>query len=79
MPRHELSQEFDLRTRGMSKAECTVSIKIDGRELPNMAVVGGALEEIIKLVQERVTDSFKVVPERVATPIAEPYKSPTQS
>jgi hypothetical protein len=38
---------------------------IDGTELPNMAVLGAALEEAIELIQQRVTDSYKAVPERV--------------
>jgi hypothetical protein len=40
-------------------------MSVDGKELPNMAVLGKALEEAIELIQNRVTESYKVVPERV--------------
>ena len=51
---------------------CEVGIKIDGRELPNMAVVGEALEAAIEVIMKHVTDSYKEVPERDgATPMAE--------
>jgi hypothetical protein len=38
---------------------------VDGKELPTMAVLGAALEEAIELIQKKVTESYKVVPERV--------------
>ena len=47
-----------------TKVECEVGMTVNGRELPNMAILGAALEEAIKLIQERVTESYKVVPAR---------------
>jgi hypothetical protein len=60
---------FELTTRGVyAKVDCEVGIKVKGKELPNMAVLGTALEEAIELIQKIVTDSYKVVPERT-TPV----------
>ena len=44
-----------------------------------MAVLGAAVEEAIEMIQNRITESYKVVPERVNTPIAEPYKTAQDS
>lgn len=65
MPKNGLRQTFKLKTRGMSEVDCEIGITIEGRELPNMAVLGGALEDAVALVQTKVTESYKVVPERV--------------
>jgi len=69
MPRSGLRHEFELSTRNAyTKVKCELNLILDGRELPNMAVLGEALEDAVKLVQNRVTESYKVVPERVASP-----------
>lgn len=66
MPKTGIRQTFDLTTRNAyTKCECEVGMSVDGKELPNMAVLGKALEEAIELIQNRVTESYKVVPERV--------------
>lgn len=65
MPASGLRTEFDLRTRGLQTVKCEVGIKIDGRELPNLAVMGDALEKAVELIQQHVTESYAKVPERV--------------
>jgi hypothetical protein len=60
---------FELTTRGpYAKVDCEVGIKVKGKELPNMAVLGEALEKAVELIQLHVTESYKVVPERT-TPV----------
>jgi hypothetical protein len=66
MPKTGLRQTFDLTTRNAyTKCGCEVGLTVDGKELPTMAVLGAALEEAIELIQKKVTESYKVVPERV--------------
>jgi len=61
-----LRTEFQLSTRGaMTKVDCEIGLKVDGRELPNLAVLGAALEAAVDRVQQIVTESYTVVPERV--------------
>lgn len=65
MPKVNLREEFDMTTRDKyTKVGCAIGMTVDGKELPNMAVLGNALEEAIKLIQERITESYKVVPPR---------------
>ena len=73
MPDMGLRESFDLETRNKyTKVECEVGLKVSGRELPNMAVLGEALEAAIELIQAKVADSYKEVPVRDgATPMAE--------
>lgn len=60
-----LRQEFDLQTRSAyTTVKCEIGLKVDGRELPNMEVLGGALEEAIAVIREKVQESYKRVPER---------------
>lgn len=76
MPTTGIRQEFDLTTRSSyTKVKAEIGLKIEGSELPNMAILGDALEAARQLIQEKVTESYKVVPERVDTEIAEPYKA----
>lgn len=76
MPITGLRQEFELETRNKyTKVTAEIGFKVNGRELPSMAVLGAAVEEAIELIQNKITESYKVVPERVNTPIAEPYKT----
>ena len=67
MPNSGIRTEFDLRTRGLQTVKCEIGIKIDGRELPNLAVMGNALEKAVEVLQQVVTESYTVVPERVTT------------
>jgi hypothetical protein len=79
MPNTGLRQEFEMTTRDrFTKVNCEIGMKVDGRELPNMAVLGAALEEAIELIRSKVTESYKVVPPRVDTPVADPYASKSQ-
>jgi hypothetical protein len=45
-----------------------LGLVLDGREIPNAAVLGSALEEAVKLVQDRITESYQVVPVRNEPP-----------
>lgn len=74
MPATQMSQDFELETRNRyTKVNTELTIKVDGRELPNMAVLGSVLEECIELIRTKIRQSYEVVPPRVDTPIAEPY------
>jgi len=76
MPVTGLRHEFDLTTRSQfTKVKAEIGIKVDGKELPNMGVLGEALEAATELLQQKITESYKVVPARTDTKIAEPYKS----
>jgi len=71
MAKTGLKSSFELTTRTPhTKVACEVSFIVDGRELPNMAVLGEALEAAVILIQEKVTESYKEVPARVADPVA---------
>jgi len=66
MPTNSLKQSFDLTTRNaFTKVECEIAMSINGRELPSMEVLGKAFETGILAIQNAVTESYKVVPERV--------------
>lgn len=66
MPKNALNQSFDLTTRNaFTKVECEIAMTINGRELPSMEVLGKAFEIGILAIQDAVTESYKVVPERV--------------
>jgi len=77
MPKTVIRESFELQTRDRyTKVQCDVGMTVDGRELPSAAVLGDALDEAIKLIQNRITESYKVVPARnefeqpaVTTPI----------
>ena|SRR5215471_8517610 len=71
MAKTGLRSSFELTTRTPhTKVNCEVAMTVDGRELPNMAVLGEALEAAVLMIQERVTESYKEVPARVADPVA---------
>lgn len=75
MPGTNVSHEFELTTRDRyTKVETVLSITVNGKELPNMAVIGGTLDELVQILQERITESYKVVPERTDTPMASPVR-----
>jgi hypothetical protein len=66
MPKSGIRQTLDLTTRNQyTKCTCEVGMTVEGKELPTLAVLGAALEEAIELIQKKVTESYKVVPERV--------------
>jgi hypothetical protein len=66
MPKNAIRQEFELSTRSsFTKVECDISLSVNGRELPSLAVLGKALEDAVSLIQTVVSDSYKKVPERV--------------
>lgn len=68
MPKMGMREEFELQLKDRyTRVNAEIGITVDGRELPNAAVLGDALEKIIKLVQETVTESYKEVPVRDGT------------
>jgi hypothetical protein len=67
MPKSGLRQNFELQTRDRyTKVDCEVLLTVDGRELPNLTVLGTALEKAIEVIRDAVLESYKVVPERDA-------------
>lgn len=81
MPKSGLRQEFELSTRSQyTKVDCEMSLSVNGKELPNLEVLGRVFEECLALVQTRVTESYKVVPERTigaAPPATTPPANPS--
>ena len=66
MPKTGIRQNFELTTRDrFTKVECEIGLTVNGRELPNMEVLGKALEAGIQLIQDSITESYLKVPERV--------------
>lgn len=66
MPKLEIAEEFTLHTRDRyTSVECTLSIKIDGKELPSSAYVGEALEKLVTLLQTSISESYVKIPERI--------------
>jgi hypothetical protein len=66
MPKSALTQEFRLTTRNdMTHVECVITVAIDGRELPNLEVMGKALEAATEQIKTTVKESYVKVPERV--------------
>ena len=65
MPEVGLNQKFELETRNRyTKVNASLTLKLEGRELPNMAVLGEALEEAILLVENKIKQSYQEVPAR---------------
>lgn len=73
MPRTSIKQELELSTRGFTKVKADIMLAVDGKELPSMEVLGKALEKAVNVIQEEITNSYKVVPPRTDTPMADPY------
>jgi len=68
MPVNGIRQEFELTTRSQySKVDCEIGLKVVGKELPNLAVLGDALEKAVEVIQRIVTESYAKVPERVSS------------
>jgi hypothetical protein len=61
-----IQKEFELVTRNhFTKINAVVSMTVDGKELPNMAILGEALEKAINLIQKKIQQSYEVVPARI--------------
>ena len=75
MPITGLKYEAEMSTRTQfTKVKAEVALKVDGKELPNMGVLGEALELAVAIIQQHITKSYKVVPPRTDTPIADVYE-----
>lgn len=76
MPKIGLTSETKLKTRNQyTTVDAEISLKVDGTELPNMSVLGFALERAVELIQKEITESYKEVPTRDGTtPVAKPYE-----
>ena len=76
VPKSEVTQEFKLATRNSyTTVDAVITISVDGREPPNLGVIGEAVDKAIELVATHVKESYNKVPERDGTtPIKEPYK-----
>ena len=82
MPQIGLRHKFELTTRSSyTKVNAEMGISLDGRELPNTAVIGEALDAALELFQEKITEFYKgskdgtkaAVPERHGdTPVQTP-------
>jgi hypothetical protein len=74
MPKVGLTHEAPMETRNAyTKVDVRLAVSVDGKELPSMATIGEALEEAVKVFSDKIKESYKVVPARVDTPVAEPY------
>lgn len=66
MPLSKLSKTVSFSTRSeFTKVDGTITIEVEGMELPALATLGGALEECEALVQKKITESYQTVPPRV--------------
>lgn len=66
MPKLNIAEEFKLQTRDrFTTVDCTLAIEVAGSELPNMGIVGEALEKAVTQIQNSITESYAKVPERV--------------
>lgn len=65
MPRSQLIHEEDIPTRNTyTTVKCEVTVKLDGKEMPNLAVLGDALDAGYDAIKAKIADSYKVVPAR---------------
>lgn len=65
MPQIGLRHTFEMPTRNnYTKVNAEIGLKLDGRELPNTAVLGEALDKAVEMIEEHIKQSYKVVPER---------------
>lgn len=65
MPKIGMREEFDLPTRDrFTTVQCELGIRIEGKELPNLDVVGGAMEKALEVVRMHIAESYLKVPER---------------
>lgn len=64
--KNSITQELELTTRNTySKVAAELTLKIDGKEVPSLGVLGEALELAVQIIQEKITQSYKAIPERV--------------
>jgi hypothetical protein len=64
MPKTRITQEFELKTRN-EKVEAEIQLMVNGRELPTAATLGSALEKGLAVIQEEISNAYKLVPARV--------------
>ena len=65
MARIGMKHTSEVQTRDKyTKAAFDLTLSIEGKELPTAAVLGAALEEAQKLIQDRIVESYQVVPPR---------------
>jgi hypothetical protein len=76
MPAMNMNQEFDMTTRDRNtKVKVDMAVNVSGPELPNMDIVGAALEKCIELMRTEVAASYLKVPQRPGeTEVAKPYE-----
>lgn len=68
MPQIGLRHKFELETRNKyTKVDAEIGLSLDGKELPNTAILGDALDKAVDLIQEAITESYKEVPARDGT------------
>jgi hypothetical protein len=57
---------FSLKTRNeYTNVDAEIGFSVDGKELPTLGVLGAALEEAVALIQQKVAESYAVVPARI--------------
>lgn len=65
MARLGLKHTSEVATRDKyTKVNFELGMTVDGKEIPNAAILGSALEDAVKLIQDRITESYQVVPVR---------------
>lgn len=70
MAKNSMVSSFELTLKSKyDKAECTVSVVVDSKSLPNQAVLGEAMEKAVAVFQEHITRSYDEVPPR---PVGDP-------
>ena len=76
MPKLTMTNDKQIETRNSyTKIDGKIMVSVEGKELPSLAVLGEALEAATELFEQKIKDSYKVVPPRVETPVAQPYAS----
>ena len=72
MPKMGSTIEFELQFKdGFTKVEAELQLVVDGRELPNAAIVGEAMEKALVAIQQAVKEGYENVAIRDgATPVA---------
>jgi hypothetical protein len=74
MPRTAVTQELKVQTRNaMTKVDTVLTLKVEGMELPSAEVLGRAIEKGMDAIRDTILESYKVVPPRTDTPVAQPY------
>jgi hypothetical protein len=69
MAKTAMKQTFDLELKDKwTKANCEVTLAVDGKTVPNAEIMGRALEAAVALIQERIAASYTEVPPRPVAP-----------